>query len=334
MFNTRCKSTATIGATLALGLSLAACGGGTRAGGAESAGWEPEQVVTLTVPFGAGGGTDTMARAIAEGLQEVRPGLEIQVVNREGAGGAVGYSHTFAQSGNPHELVAVESSIITAPYLNETGWKYTDFTPVGQVSAHTAGLAVPAGKYTDLNDFLETVKAGGSLSVGLAGTADSFFDIVMSALAEEIGKPGNIRRVYYENGNETALSVVSGDSDAAVMSPEHVTQFMRAGDVDTLAVFTDSRIEQGALADVPTAQQQGLDFSLQGVRGISAAPDLTEEQAAYWREAFLEWTKQESYQKYIESSQSLPIPKGPQGYIANLDTFAEAAERYLGEGSS
>ncbi|MQB01482.1 MAG: hypothetical protein GEU78_14515 [Actinobacteria bacterium] len=331
MFSIPRKSTATIGATLTLCLSLAACGAPAgENNAAESEGWEPEQVVTLTVPFSAGGGTDTMARTIAEGLEEVRPGLKIQVVNREGAGGAVGYSHTFAQSGNPHELVAVESSIITAPYVNETGWEYTDFTPIGQVSAHTAGLAVPAGKYTDLNDFLETVEAGGSLSVGLAGAADSFFDIVISALAEKIDNPGKFRRVSYEDGNKTALSVVSGDSDAVVMSPEHVTEFMRAGDVDTLAVFTDSRIEQGVLADVPTAQEQGLDFSLQGVRGISAAPDLTEEQTRYWRAAFLEWTKHESYQKYIESSQSLAVPKGRKGYMANLDTFAEAAKRYLG----
>lgn len=331
-----------IGSTLVLGLALAACGGGEEepttgeagtAGGGEECTWEPERNVTLTVPFGAGGGTDTMARAIAEGLKEVRPEVEIQVVNRTGAGGAVGYSHVFQQQGNPHELLAVESSILTAPYLTETPWTYNDFVPVGQVSAHTAGVTAPAGEYADLSALLDAFESSETLRVGLAGSADSFFDIIYSALAEEIGDPQNVNRVYYENGNLTALSVVSGDSEVAVMSPEHVTEFLRSGDLDLLAVFTEERIEQGPLKDVPTAAEQGVDFSLTGVRGLSAAPG-TEEQACFWQEAFLEWTEQESYDEYITTSQSLAVPVGPEEYMANLAEFDEAAKRFIGGGSS
>ena len=68
-----------------LAVSLTACAGGspTPAADAEE-GWTPEENITMIVPFSVGGGSDMFARAVASGLEEVRPGINVTVENREG----------------------------------------------------------------------------------------------------------------------------------------------------------------------------------------------------------------------------------------------------------
>lgn len=62
-----------------------------------------DQNIEMVAPAGAGGGWDTTARMAAQVLNE--EGIieeSIGVVNKEGAGGAIGWSYIANQEGNPH----------------------------------------------------------------------------------------------------------------------------------------------------------------------------------------------------------------------------------------
>ncbi|MGH3329574.1 MAG: tripartite tricarboxylate transporter substrate binding protein, partial [Streptomycetales bacterium] len=59
----------------------------------------------MVVPFSPGGGSDIFGRAMAKGIEEVRPGVNVTVENRPSGNGAVGYSYVFAREGDGHYLV-------------------------------------------------------------------------------------------------------------------------------------------------------------------------------------------------------------------------------------
>ena len=117
----------------AYALGLVGCGGQTGGGGGGGAGWEPTQDVVMIVPFEAGGGSDILGRAMASGMEKVRE-VNITVENRPSTTGAVGYSYLLEQQGDPHYLLASETTAVALPITTETPWTWEDFTPIGQTT--------------------------------------------------------------------------------------------------------------------------------------------------------------------------------------------------------
>jgi len=100
-------------ASLALGLALAGCGGGSdRAANGE---WRPDGDVTMVVPFSPGGGSDRAGRALAAAIEVSVPDINVKVENREGGSGAVGYSYFLGQKGKARTLLATETALLALP---------------------------------------------------------------------------------------------------------------------------------------------------------------------------------------------------------------------------
>lgn len=310
-------------------LIAVACGGGSDGtaagdGQGEQETWEPTRDVTMTVPFGAGGGTDTMARAIADGLESVRPGLEIAVVNREGGSGSQGYAHAWQQQGDPHELLAVESTVVTVPLLTEVPFGWSDFTPIGQVSDHVAMIAAQSGEYDGQSDLIDSA-ANEPVTMSVSGGPLGLQAMSVSFLQLNTG--AQFREPNFGTGSEAINTLVAGDVDAAIASPEHAAPFIQDGELEGLAVLTDERIPFGVLEQVPTAKEQGVDVVFTGIRGLFAAPEITDAQRQYWVDAFNDWTDSPSYEKYIENTQSVANAAGPKQFIENIEQFEEKAQQ-------
>lgn len=301
--------------------ATAACADATN-GNDES--WEPTEEVELTVPFGAGGGTDVMARTIAEGLESVRPELTIAVANREGGSGAQGYTHSYQQQDDPHQLLAVESTVVSVPMLTDVPFHWSDFTPIGQVSDHVTMIAAQDGAYEGFEGLLDAAQEE-ALSMSVSGGPLGLQ--AMTAAFITIATDAEFQEPNFGTGSEAINRLVAGDVDAAIASPEHATEFLRSGDLQGMAVMTEERIPFGVLQDVPTAQEQGVDTVFTGVRGLFAAPEISEAEREYWVGAFEDWLESDAYDEYIESTQSVSNPAGPEEFTANIEEFEELAQQ-------
>ena len=105
----------------------------------------PSRPIRLVVPFPAGGATDLLARAIAQGIGNGL-GQPIVVDNRPGAGGTLGSAEVAKAVPDGHTLLMATSSTHSiAPHLNPNlPYKpETDFTPVAQVANATNIVLVP-----------------------------------------------------------------------------------------------------------------------------------------------------------------------------------------------
>jgi tripartite-type tricarboxylate transporter receptor subunit TctC len=136
-----------------LGLSLAAA-----AGGAFAQKW-PDRPITLVVPWGAGGGTDAVARMLGS-LMEKDLGQPVNVVNRTGGSGVVGHSAiaSAAPDGYTIGLITVEITMMHHQKLTELN--PTSYTPIALVNLDPAGFQVRADSaYKNMNDVMNAIKA-------------------------------------------------------------------------------------------------------------------------------------------------------------------------------
>lgn len=130
----------------------------------------PERALELTIPAGAGGGTDTSARKLAILLEEAL-GQSIAVLNVSGSGGAVGATQFMQAKPDGYALFATwNSPLTTVPQVQNVAYSLDSFTPIASTSETAYTLCVKAdfpgttgatfleelaanpGKYTYAND--------------------------------------------------------------------------------------------------------------------------------------------------------------------------------------
>ncbi|MEP3296957.1 MAG: tripartite tricarboxylate transporter substrate-binding protein, partial [Pseudoruegeria sp.] len=104
----------------------------------------PERAIELTIPAGAGGGTDTSARKLAILLEEAL-GTSIAVLNVGGGGGSVGASQFMQVKPDGYSLFATwNSPLTTVPQVQNVAYSLDSFTPIASTSETAYTLCVNA----------------------------------------------------------------------------------------------------------------------------------------------------------------------------------------------
>jgi tripartite-type tricarboxylate transporter receptor subunit TctC len=220
--------------------------------------------VELTVLFPAGSSADLTARLLAEGMSKNLPGNVI-VVNRPGAGGAIGYRYVASQKPDGYSLVWNSNSISTTYYSGLLPFDYKAFDPVARVLVESPVLAVRAdAPWKTLADFVADAKARpGRLTVGNSGVGShthiSSVALFKAAAVEVVDVPYAAAQVV--------PSLIGGQIDAVVQLPGALAGYVTAGKVRLLAALIPRR--DPALPDVPTSIEQGVNVSLEAWRGVA-----------------------------------------------------------------
>jgi tripartite-type tricarboxylate transporter receptor subunit TctC len=267
-----------ITATLAFGLagSLAACGQNAQGGTTSTADNWPRKgkAVELIVAFAPGGAVDTAARLVAP-LLEKELGTNVEVVNKPGAGGQVGY--TFLTSAKPdgYTIGATGSpSVVVSPLDPARGAKYTrqSFQPLGMQVIDPAIIGVaPDSPYNSVKDLIDAAKATpGKITVSTTGlqTGEHF------AAADLEQKSGSkFALVHFSEGSAQAMAAfLGGHVQVYVGSASDVTDMVKQKKIKMLGVMSEERSQ--FLPDVPTFKEQGFDVLSATARGYSAPAGL------------------------------------------------------------
>jgi tripartite-type tricarboxylate transporter receptor subunit TctC len=143
-------------------VSLAGCGRPTQEGGSAAADQWPQKPIELIVAFAPGGAVDTAARLVAPQLEKDL-GTNVEVVNRPGAGGQIGYTELTGAQPDGYTIGATGSpSVVVSPLDPSRGAKYTreSFEPLGMQVVDPAVIGVaPNSPYTSLTALIDAAKA-------------------------------------------------------------------------------------------------------------------------------------------------------------------------------
>src|SRR5665647_1625841 len=119
----------------------------------------PQKTIEITVLFPAGSSADITARLLADGMAK-RLATSVIVVNRPGAGGAIGYQYVARQNPDGYALVWNSNSISTTHHSGALAINYEAFDPVARALVESPFLAVCSdAKWKSLADILADGKA-------------------------------------------------------------------------------------------------------------------------------------------------------------------------------
>jgi tripartite-type tricarboxylate transporter receptor subunit TctC len=220
--------------------------------------------VEITVLFPAGTSADVTARLLAEGMSK-QLGQTVLVVNRPGAGGAIGYKYVASQKPDGYSLVWNSNSISTTYHSGQLAFDYKAFDPVARVLVESPVVAVRAeAKWKTLPELMADAKARpGVITVGNSGIGSHTH---ISSVALFQAARVKVVDVPYAAA-QTVPNLLGGHVDVLVQLPGALAAQVKSGNVRLLATLIPSR--DPALPDVPTAKEQGVDVSLEAWRGIA-----------------------------------------------------------------
>ena len=170
----------------------------------------------ITVLFPAGSSADVTARMLADGMSR-QLNQRVLVVNRPGAGGAIGYKHVASQKPDGYSLVWNSNSISTTYHSGQLAFDYTAFDPVARVLVESVVLAVRTdAKWKTLPDLVADARARPKvISVGHSGVG-SHTHLSLAALTHAAGVEAN--EVPFAVA-QVVPSLLGGHVDAVVQFP-------------------------------------------------------------------------------------------------------------------
>lgn len=220
--------------------------------------------IEITVLFPAGSSADITARLLAEGMAK-RLDTTVIVVDRPGAGGAIGYKYVAHQKPNGYSLVWNSNSISTTHYAGQLDLDYRAFDPVARVLVESPVVAVrKEAKWKTLSELMTDAKSSPeAITIGNSGMG-SHTHISSVALSTAAG--AKVLDVPFST-SQVIPSLLGGQVDAIVQLPAVLGPYVQSGAIRILATLTSAR--DPAFPDVPTAREQGYDVALDAWRGIA-----------------------------------------------------------------
>ena len=222
------------------------------------------KAIEITVLFPAGSSADVTARVLADGMSK-QLGANVIVVNRPGAGGAIGYKYVASQKPDGYSLVWNSNSISTTYHSGQLAFDYQAFDAVARVLVESPIVVVRSdAKWKTLAELIADAKLRPKgITVANSGVGShthiSSVALFKTAGVEVVDVPFAAAQVV--------PSLLGGHVDALVQLPAALSSHMKQGTVRILAALIPRR--DPALPDAPTALEQGVDVSLEAWRGIA-----------------------------------------------------------------
>lgn len=217
----------------------------------------PQRVVNIVVPFGAGGLTDILARAMAQDLAKMW-GQPVIVENKPGASGAIAASYVAKSKPDGYTLLFAND---TALSVNQYLYKNLSYNPERDFRAvhNVAGtrnvlLASKKSGFKSVGDLLASAKQRpGEIAYGSFGVG-STPHLVTEEFASRAGVEFN--HIPYNGNAETVTAVVGGHIDLAVVAIPVALPLLQSDKVEVLGMISPDRY--AGLADVPSLDEVGV----------------------------------------------------------------------------
>jgi tripartite-type tricarboxylate transporter receptor subunit TctC len=216
----------------------------------------PSKVVTMIVPFTAGGPTDTVARLIAAPMSKVL-GQQVIVENVGGAGGTIAAGRVAKAEPDGHTILIHHIGMSTAPALyRKLAYKpLEDFEPIGLINEVPMTLVSRRDfPPKDLKELIAYVKANKDkvtyANAGLGAASHLCGMLFMTTIQTDL------TTVPYKGTADVMKDLLGGQVDFSCDQTTNTTSQIKADKIKVYAATTKARL--ASLPNVPTADEAGL----------------------------------------------------------------------------
>jgi len=307
-------------------MTLTACGGvkTTSSGGGD--GDYPSGNIEFSVGASAGGSSDLISRALAQGIAK-ELGVSAPVINKPGANGALAAKELQAAKPDGYKLAVQNASLFTITPLTVSpseAVKIEDFDVITGVSRDDYVMATnPKSGFTSIDDMK---KAGKTIRYGTTGVGTG----AQLASALTFKTAGiDATPVPFDGGAPNLTALLGNQVDVSTMQIGEAIENIKAGKLVPLAVFSKERIPY--LPDVETAIEQGFDVQVTQYRFLTAPKGTPEDVKAKLLDAAKKTFATEEYKKFNEQNSLTPMEVSPQEVIDALQQDASTYKAKLDE---
>jgi len=294
----------------------------------------PERPITMIVPFGAGGGSDQVARAMATAIESVSD-ASVMVVNKPGGGGLSAVPDFMAAPNDGYTVfmhldMAVASHAAGDLDLNPG----KDWQPLGIAQLTFSQLYVRSDE-TRFSNWQELVgyaqENPGQVTLANVGAATTMEGVNLQLLEESAGI--DFRVVAFDKPSERYASLVGGHVDVLLEQPGDIRPFLDGGQMKPVLTLLQDR--PAAFSDVPSLADLGADFvPLMRYRGFFTHRDAPEERLSWLAEAVRQGFETEAFQefnkkKFMDVVQSYRSPSDAETLIDESITTYKAVFQKL-----
>jgi tripartite-type tricarboxylate transporter receptor subunit TctC len=229
----------------------------------------PDHTVKVIVPYVAGGGTDSVARAVGQGLQELW-GQPVVVENKSGAGTSVGSEYAAKSTADGYTLLFSDSgALVINPHVYSK-LRYDpikDFEPVALAVRLAPVLAISNDvKAKSVGEFIAYAKAHpGEMSYASPGTG-TYTHIAMEYFKHMAGI--DMLHVPYKGSSPAMTDLIAGRIASYMVTYSVFDQYEKDGKLKILAAATDKRLPNRP--DLPTIGETVKDYSIDVWFGFAA----------------------------------------------------------------
>ena len=216
----------------------------------------PAGPIRWVVPFPPGGGTDILARTVAQKLSEAW-GVAVVVDNRGGANGTIGAAIVAKAPPDGQTLLIVPSGFAVNPsiYKNLPFDSVKDLAPVSQLAASPLILVVhPSFPPKTVKEIIAFIKARpNDINYGSSGNGSP------PHLATELFQymtQARMTHIPYKGAGPAAVDVIAGQIPIYFMNALQAVPHIKSGRLRGLGVTSDTRFS--ALPELPTTAEAGV----------------------------------------------------------------------------
>jgi putative tricarboxylic transport membrane protein len=316
----------------ALVLPLAALAGMSATAQADD--WAPTRSIEFIAPANPGGGWDTLVRTVSRVIQE--EGLaerNFAAINVPGGGGAVAWAQIARDSGNPHKLFATSPPLILVPLAGASRYDHTDFTPVARlITDYSIVLVRDDSDYTDINDLVDALRERPNLSIGGGSAPGSMDHISIAGFASAAGlEAAGVNYIAFSGGGEAMTNLMGGHVEAVITGAGEASgQLGEGSELRALGVSSPGA-SGGVLSDIPTYQEQGIDYTFDIWRGVMGTPDMPAEAVAYYEDLFAQMLETDGWQQARDQLGWIDAYQDSEEFGAFLDEQKEQFSEVLSE---
>lgn len=285
-------------------------------------GWQPTRPIQLIVGFAPGGGSDIIARTIAEAAAPLFP-QPLVVVNRPGAGGAIAAEFVSRAAPDGHTLLIAGGSESTSlPAHRDLPYDpKRSFTSVIRLTrnAHFICARGKGGRFTSMQQVIEAAKARPEAlthgSAGVGSLSHSIFIMLGRATGSEL------LHVPYTGGGPQQQALLAGQVDLVVQASDELRGLAASGDILPLACASAQRMP--AYPQVPTLRELGVELVADNMKGWVGPAGMTPEMVTYLHDRFRRGMAAPGWQRFQESTGEADGYANGADFQRDMDTLLD-----------
>ena len=291
----------------------------------------PSRPIEVVVPAAPGGGTDNLVRSIVAIIDENKwSPVPINVVNRVGGSGVVGFTYLLGKKGDPYVVAGATPGVVSLRVEGRLPAGHRDGMTVLMIMAmDELMLSVRSeSKFQTIEDFVKVAKERpGQLTV--AGTGTNTEDHIFTYLLEQTAGI-KVKYVPFQSGGECVTALMGGHVDAGVMNPNEIIAQIEAKKARNLAVAAKKRMPDAM--DVPTFAEKGLEFYWEQMRGVVGTANMPAAAVTWWHDTLKKVAASKRWQEqYIKRNLLTPVEWTGEQANQYLDGLRSKYEKALAD---